>query len=142
MNNSILAQISHLSDLSFRGLKERWRDLFDTEPPPYSRSYMVKRLAYRIQELAHGVDRDALDASFHEAAKGKYGKKRNRAKEINRPLVGTRLQREWDGALHQVTVLADGFDYRGQKYNSLSRIAKVITGTVWSGPRFFGLTTS
>ena len=52
---------------------------------------------------------------------------------------GTRLVREWRGAVHRVTVGEDGFDYRGTRYSSLSRIAREITGTRWSGPLFFGL---
>jgi hypothetical protein len=55
------------------------------------------------------------------------------------PANGTRLTREWQGEEHHVTVMADGFEYRGQRYRSLSVIARTITGSVWSGPKFFGL---
>lgn len=54
---------------------------------------------------------------------------------------GTRLVREWQGRMHQVTVLAEGFEYEGQVFASLTAIARRITGISWSGPRFFGLKT-
>ena len=53
--------------------------------------------------------------------------------------VGTRLVRSWKGELHEVTVLEQGFEHRGQRFNNLSVIAREITGTRWSGPAFFGL---
>jgi hypothetical protein len=52
---------------------------------------------------------------------------------------GTRLIRQWDGQTHQVTVAEEGFEYKGERYKSLSEIARLITGTRWSGPLFFGL---
>jgi len=55
------------------------------------------------------------------------------------PSRGTRLVREWNGALHEVEVLEDGYLWRGARHRSLSAIARAITGTKWSGPRFFGL---
>jgi hypothetical protein len=59
--------------------------------------------------------------------------------DARNPLPGTRLLREWDGVEHAVTVLADGYDWQGRKYRSLSAIAKAITGTSWNGFRFFAL---
>jgi hypothetical protein len=56
-----------------------------------------------------------------------------------KPVPGTRLLREWDGAEHSVTVLRDGFDWQGRKFKSLSAVARAITGTQWNGYRFFGL---
>ena len=52
---------------------------------------------------------------------------------------GTRLVREWRGATHMVLIHADGIEWRGQRYRSLSVVARKITGARWSGPRFFGL---
>jgi hypothetical protein len=56
-----------------------------------------------------------------------------------RPVPGTVLTREYRGEVHQVTVLEEGFEYRGKVFRSLSGIAKEITGTHWSGNLFFGL---
>ena len=68
--------------------------------------------------------------------------------ELGRPLglgpiakSGTRLVRQWRGRTYHVTVTDDGFEFEGQSYSSLSQIAQAITGTKWSGPRFFGLTS-
>jgi hypothetical protein len=55
--------------------------------------------------------------------------------------LGTRLVRQWQGETHEVTLLDSGYAYRGQRYASLSEIARFITGTRWSGPLFFGLKT-
>ena len=57
----------------------------------------------------------------------------------DRPIVGTRLIREWKGIEHTATVLDDGYEYQGRRYKSLSVIARAITDTRWNGPAFFGL---
>ncbi|MEV5033983.1 DUF2924 domain-containing protein [Sphingobium sp. LMC3-1-1.1] len=54
--------------------------------------------------------------------------------------VGTRLVRDWHGTGHTVIVLDEGFEYNGQRWRSLTAVAKAITGTHWNGNRFFGLT--
>lgn len=122
-------------------LKARWRELFGNEPPPYNRRFLESRLAYRIQELAYGgLKRETLErlwALAREHAKAPKGG--SRAAGMDRPVVGTRLVREWQGIEHHVTVLADGFEYLGQPYKSLSSIAREITGTRWNGWVFFGL---
>ena len=56
-------------------------------------------------------------------------------------MPGTRLVRDWHGETHTVTVRDRGYEWRGQTYRSLSLVAREITGTNWSGPRFFGLTS-
>ena len=68
---------------------------------------------------------------------GDKNKRSTRADE--RPLTGTRLIREWQGAEHVVTVMTDGYEWQGRPYASLSAIARAITGTRWNGPLFFGL---
>jgi hypothetical protein len=117
-----------------------WRSLFGTEAPPYNRRLLESRLAYRIQELAYGglspTARDKLDALADQVGQGKQLSVRLMT---DRPLTGTRLVREWQGAEHVVTVLVDGFEYQGRPYKSLSAIARAITGTQWNGPLFFGL---
>jgi hypothetical protein len=62
MSKSVLAQIGALKSMPATGLKARWRELFDTEPPPYNRRFLESRLAYRIQELAYGgLSRQTLE---------------------------------------------------------------------------------
>jgi hypothetical protein len=55
--------------------------------------------------------------------------------------AGAVLLREWHGTTHRVTVLEKGFEYRDQRFTSLSEVARRITGSRWSGPLFFGLKT-
>jgi hypothetical protein len=142
MTASVLAQLAALKGLPTPDLKHRWRELFDTEPPPYNRRFLESRLAYRIQELAYGglkpetVERlDALAAALD----GGDPSQRRRRGAHDRPIAGTRLIREWQGIEHCVTVRDEGYEYQGRPYQSLSAIARAITGTKWNGWVFFGL---
>ncbi len=141
MTPSVLAQITALPATSTGELKRMWRELHGSEPPPYNRKFLVSRLAYRLQELAcGGLSRKTLarlDRLADEEDSRLKGKARRRPSD--RPVAGTRLIREWQGTEHHVTVLADGFEYQGRRYQSLSAIARAITGTRWNGPLFFGL---
>lgn len=141
MNNEIVAQIAALQTMPFSQLKKKWREVFDTEFNGLNRKWLVSRLAYRIQELALEKDIGSLERRLDALAKTRLGNdlKSERKRAIHRPLVGTRLVRDYRGIEYQVTVLADGFAFDGRKYKSLSRIAQIITGKAWSGPAFFGL---
>jgi hypothetical protein len=119
-------------------LKQMWRDLYDKEPPGFSRSYLVSRLAYRIQELAYGGLNPATRAGL-DALADALDPKAARKRIVNGPVVGTQLIREWRGIEKKVTVLADGFEWEGRRYRSLSAVARGITGTQWNGWAFFGL---
>ena len=140
-HDPILARLAALKTTSTPDLKQQWRELFDSEPPPFNRRYLESRLAYRIQELAYGglkpetVKR--LEALGEQLDGGDRKKSRVRADQM--PIVGTRLIREWQGVEHVVTVTTDGFDWQGRPYKSLSAIARAITGTRWNGWVFFGL---
>lgn len=139
MTDSVLAQLAALKTAPIGELKATWRELFDTEPPPYNRRFLEHRLGYRIQELAYGGLKpetiDRLDALADELD----GKLSRRRRIENKPISGTRLIREWKGVEHQVTVRDEDFDYQGRPYKSLSAIARAITGTRWNGLVFFGL---
>ena len=146
MSTDPRAQLAELRRLSMADLKQRWRDLIGTDPPQYSRSFLVSRLAYRRQELAYGgLSQSALadmDAILDDAGCDKLGRIRRRRSGgpgHRKLLIGTRLVREWDGDRHEVTVVKGGFEYRGERFSSLSAIARLITGTRWNGPAFFGL---
>ena len=137
----VLGRLAALKLAPTSDLKTQWRALFGTEPPPFNRPYLQSRLAYRIQELAYGglrpETRARLEALGEQLDGGNVVLRRIRADE--RPLAGTRLLREWAGVEHAVTVLADGFEWEGRPYRSLSAIARAITGTRWNGWTFFGL---
>ena len=137
----VLGRLAALKAMPTPDLKRQWRELFGTEPPPFNRPYLQSRLAYRVQELAYGglkpETRARLEALGEQLDGGNVVLRRVRAD--SRPLPGTRLIREYDGLQHVVTVLADGFDWEGRPYRSLSAIARAITGTRWNGWTFFGL---
>src|SRR5918994_645973 len=137
----VLGRLAALQTLPTADLKQQWRELFGTEPPPFNRPYLISRLAYRIQELAYGgaqpETRARLEALGEQLDGGNVVLRRVRAD--SRPLAGTRLVREHAGVEHAVTVLADGFEWEGRPYRSLSAIARAITGTCWNGWVYFGL---
>jgi hypothetical protein len=141
MTDTVLAQLTALKTAPAPALKAKWRELFDTEPPPYNRRFLESRLAYRIQELAYGglkketVERLRVLAKQYDGKPG--GRARGRSDRL--PIAGTRLIREWQGIEHCVTVRGDDFEYQGRPYKSLSAIARQITGVRWNGWVFFGL---
>lgn len=138
----ILARIAALKSTSTKDLKQQWRELFDAEPPPFNRNFLEARLAYRIQELAYGgLKRETVRRLERMGADldGGDKKKRSVRADRDRPIAGTRLIREWQGVEHVVTVTANGFEWQGRPYKSLSAIARAITGTRWNGWVFFGI---
>ena len=141
MTDTIIARITALKSTPTPDLRLLWRDLFESEPPRQNRRFLESRIAYRIQELEYGGLKPAtikrLEALGEDLDGGKAEVRRKRADD--RPIAGTRLVRDYQGVEHCVTVLADGFDYQGRPYRSLSAIARAITGTRWNGWVFFGL---
>ena len=137
----IPARLAALKTAPTPDLKKQWRDLFATEPPPFNRRYLESRLAYRIQELAYGgLKPDTIRRLEHLGEELDGGdRKKSRIRADIRPITGTRLLRDWQGVEQIVTVTADGFDWQGRPYKSLSAIARAITGTRWNGWMFFGL---
>jgi len=139
---SVLPRLAALKTADIAELKQQWRELCGSEPPPYNRKFLESRLAYRIQELAFGGLKPEtvarLEVLGDQLDGGNVVLRRIRAGE-DRPVAGTRLVREYQGIQHTVTVLQDGFEYEGRPYRSLSAIARTITGTRWNGWSFFGL---
>ena len=141
VSTSVLAQLAALKGAPASALKARWRELFDSEPPPYNRRFLETRLAYRVQELAYGGLKpetlERLKALGKRYGGGSISVRKRGAND--RPIAGTRLIREYQGIELCVTVRRDDFDYLGRPYKSLSAIARAITGTRWNGLVFFGL---
>jgi hypothetical protein len=140
----VLGRLAALKTAATPVLKQQWRELFGTEPPPYNRRFLESRLAYRIQELAYGGLKPEtlarLEALGEQFDGGKVTVRRMRGDD--RPIAGTQLIREYQGVEHVVTVTRAGYEYQGQPYQSLSAIARAITGTRWNGRVFFGLRPS
>jgi hypothetical protein len=130
---AIEAEIAHLRSLALDALRRRWRAVFGRTPPArLGRDLLGRMIAWRLQERAFGgLDRESL--RFLDSLARHGGSPRRRLKP------GTVLIRDYHGQRHTVTVAADGFNWQGATYASLSAIARAITGTAWSGPRFFAL---
>ena len=144
MEQSVLQQVTELTGMSYQTLKDRWRSLYGTEPPAYKREHIIRRLAYRIQELAFGGLSDSTRIELDRiAAEDEVSPsiRTLRKSKTTRPIAGTCLIRQWNGSRHVVTTTVDGFQYEGRRYKSLSAVARSITGAHWSGPQFFGLRT-
>jgi phosphatidylserine/phosphatidylglycerophosphate/cardiolipin synthase-like enzyme len=135
-------EIARLRDLDVASLQARSRTVFRRRPSPrLPRHLLFRILAYRLQADRLGdldvESRRLLDGAGPPEDAGKRAVDSNRPTAELRP--GTMLAREWNGRMHRVAVLADGFAWNGKTYPSLSKIALAITGTRWNGPRFFGL---
>jgi Protein of unknown function (DUF2924) len=130
---AIEAEIARLRSLALDALRRRWRVVFGRTPPAaLSKDLLGRMIAWRLQERAFGgLDRESL--RFLDGLARHGGSPRRRLKP------GTVLVRDYDGQRHTVTVAVDGFNWQGTTYASLSAIARAITGTAWSGPRFFAV---
>ena len=141
MTDPMPARLAALKTMPMPDLKAEWRGLFATQPPPFIRRYLENRIAYRIQELAYGGLKPETVKRL-EALGDLYDSDNVTTRRIRhdaRPVVGTRLIREYQGVEYTVTVLADGYEWQGRPYRSLSAIARAITGTRWNGLTFFGV---
>jgi hypothetical protein len=139
-DSSITKRLASLSTLSKPALCDLWRQLFKKEPPPEIRKDLMLRIVgHRLQEQEFGGLSDAGGRRLRQLATT-FEADPN-AVVSNRPPVkaGTRLVRQWKEQVHVVEVEAEGYEYRGARYENLSEIARLITGTRWSGPAFFGL---
>lgn len=135
MPADLKAELAKLTELDRTELMDRWRTLYDREPPAsISRPLLLHAIAYRMQEKALGGLKPSTRRLLAQtAADGKE------SMPITSVKTGTRLLREWHGVTYEVTVTEDGVLFKGKKYQSLSEVARIITGTKWSGPLFFGL---
>ena len=142
---SVEDEVAHLRGLDLKGLRARWHSVFQRPAPDHlPRHLLFAIIAYRIQadrlgDLDHETMQmlDRKDPNETGAAMSarlvSFDQKRA---ELT---LGTVLVREWDRRSQRVMVMADGFAWNGQTYGSLSKVTFAITGTKWSGPRFFGL---
>lgn len=127
------AEVAALDDLNLHQLRDKWRERFGAPPKIRSPDMLRLLLAWRIQAIALG----GLD---HETRKAlaRTGRVVAEGRDLG---VGTTFRRNWNGEEEVVTVIEDGFEWKGLKFKSLSAAATAIAGTRWNGPRFFGLRT-
>ena len=132
-------RIAAVEQMSGSERKAEWRRLVGgPAPPAFGISLLTRALAYRLQEKKLG---GLTAVELRRLAQLGRKEQRERARDTTTTVVkpGTWLSRTWHGEVHQVIVLENAFEYRGERYASLSAIASTITGAKWSGPRFFGL---
>jgi hypothetical protein len=138
------AKLAALEQMGLEPLRAAWLQVYGSPPPPrLSRDLMARGIAFKLQEAAYGGLRPAARRQLAGMIEGnKTGSRAGRAMTSVSLRAGATLVRTWQGQTHTVQVLADGYEHQGQRYRSLSHIAKAITGAHWSGPRFFGLTSA
>jgi hypothetical protein len=137
---SLTDQLSSLASLHKEALLGLWREFFKADPPLRMRKeLLVQFLAYRMQELEFGPLNERSRDRLCQLAKAiESGSHKSSAHKV--PIkAGTRLIRQWKDQVHVVNVEEGSYEYRCNRYDSLSEIARLITGTRWSGPLFFGL---
>jgi hypothetical protein len=146
VSNALEQEIANLPALSKAELLKKWRERLKQPPPSHlNKPILVPLLAYRLQEQVYGGLKPAYKRRLRQLAESFEQNPTGVAKAVSssaRIKPGTRLIRQWDGQTHQVTMAEQGFEYKGERYKSLSEIARLITGTRWSGPLFFGLKQS
>ena len=135
--NKVEAELVRLASTDRNGLARRWRVLFGQPAPDLPRALLLRILAYRIQAEAEGDLHAGTAKLLDRLARGDID--HIPLPELRTLKPGTLLVREWDGSLQRVMVLERGFAWNGHSYDSLSKVARAITGTNWNGPRFFGL---
>ena len=132
-------EIVELSALDAEALRQQWVRLLGDDPPlTLGRSTLIQAIAYRLQERAFGGLKPSALRILNRVA-GETTSANSKRTPAHKTGAGTVLIREWGGVTHRVTVLDADVVYRGRRYKSLSEVARLITGTHWSGPRFFGL---
>jgi hypothetical protein len=140
MDREALApEIASLSKLDIDELRERWKAISGKAPSrEIGRSFLTRAISYRLQERVYGGLKPStsrlLARAVEQTATGASKKPQTRMAQS-----GTILIREWRGTAHRVTMLDDGVTFNGKRYRSVSEVAREITGSRWSGPRFFGL---
>jgi Protein of unknown function (DUF2924) len=137
---ALTAEIAALGTMTYTDLRFAWRRLYRVHPPKkLSRELIELGVAWKLQERVLGglsatTKRQLAELARTMATKSDLAKPRRASLK-----PGARLVRAWGGETHEVVVVEDGFLWRGRTWRSLSVIAREMTGTHWSGPRFFGL---
>ena len=155
MDRTVIGEINRLRQMSVAQLREEWLRLYGEPARSSSREHLWRRLAWRVQELAHGGLSDGAKARIDELAPDRVVRRSARLKAVcepdgdrveprpvralRLPSAGTVLTRQYHDREIRVLTLDDGFEWEGHHYRSLSAVARAITGQHWSGPLFFGL---
>lgn len=140
--SALVVKLRELENLDLLDLRDKWQHYFDRKAPAsMSRELLRLAVGYKMQEeMSGGLSRRTLlQLSTMKRVSGTRSLS-DASNLVPAPRSGTKLIREWQGKVHEVLALEDGqFAYGGKTYRSLTMIARQITGTHQSGPRFFGL---
>jgi hypothetical protein len=140
MPDPIAKRLAMLPDLSKADLCELWKQLFNSNPSPnMRRDLLIPILAHRLQEQAFGSIGASTRGRLSQLCEAFEKDGGTTIPSTPRIRPGTRLVRQWRDRVHLVNVKTNGYEYQGGRYQSLSEIARLITGTRWSGPLFFGI---
>jgi hypothetical protein len=140
MPESIAERLAELTRLPKPALCDLWKQLFKSAPHCQLRKDLMRRiLAHRLQEEHFGGLSDAAKRRLRHLASALESNSKSVVSPRPQIRPGTRLVREWRNQVHLVNVEDHGYEYQGARYQSLSEIARLITGTRWSGPLFFGI---
>ena len=138
MRDELEQEVESLRRTSREQLKARWHDLYKAAPPAaFTPDLLARGLAWRVQEKALGGHSHYARRLLGGSGEGASRQRRTSTCVSLRP--GNRLVRRWRGRTYVVEVSEGGLIYDGERFGSLSVIAGKITGTRWSGPKFFGL---
>lgn len=156
MQENLLTKIMNLKESSLEELKEKYSELFENKPAPSNnKTYLWKKIAYRLQELEYGGLSVETQGKIQELIQ-KYDpvnnkavrpegipenkpKKTNLSRNKRLPIPGTVITKEYKGISLQVKILESGFEYNSKAYKTLTAIAKEVTGAHWNGYLFFNL---
>jgi hypothetical protein len=139
MLDPITQRLATLPGLSKTALLDLWRELFNASPPQLRRRLMISILAYRLQERAFGSISAKTRGCLQQLTRALEISSKGSISSVPSLRPGTRLVRQWRDQVHLVNVEDSGYEYQGARYQSLSEIARLITGARRSGPLFFGL---
>ena len=155
MEASVIRQIHRLREMTVGELQVEWQRLYGEPTRSRNRDFLWRRLAWRVQELTHGGLSDRARERLEQLAPDSFQRARTPAvavdvaapaptpkpvRDLRLPVVGTVLTRQYRGSEIRVVTLADGFEWDGRRYGSLSEVARAVTGARWNGRLFFGLT--
>jgi len=136
MKTTTVPTLESLQDLTASELRNHYQCLFKQLPPRHaSQAFLRCNIAWYIQAKEQGHAPLGLRTTLIDQLQTTLGINSRKPKFTQ----GTRLIREWQGTVYEVTVTDSGYVWEGRTYKSLSPIATSITGTRWSGPRFFGI---
>ena len=133
-DDTVKATLAALPTMTMPDIKQLWDQYFPSRPPQCQRNFMVRRIAYHIQVVAYGGLNRRSCNTLKRLSDGQLT-----LQDKYHPSPGTRLVRDYKGKRIHVAVHEQDYEYEGELYASLTAITKEVTGSVMSGPVFFGL---